>query len=209
VIRFTRSNTNLIGRVFYHKYRVASDFTRTNDSVSTPSGYQQLFQVEIENMGAPSKLKNLRSIGGSAISLMDQTSYVYSRIYLIIRPSPAALDPVSKLFILPSPGFACQWTLLTFTLAPWGTQTAILARVGVSFISPEQACNNAEEEIPDFDFERVHQENRAQWNELLGRIQVDTGGRHGFYGGHCPAVLLVCEFLYFVSLCMNVLLIGV
>ena len=46
----------------------------------------------------------------------------------------------------------------------------------MSLISREQACKNAEEEIPDFDFERVHKENRAQWNELLGRIQVDATG---------------------------------
>ncbi|KAF5349763.1 hypothetical protein D9758_010174 [Tetrapyrgos nigripes] len=42
--------------------------------------------------------------------------------------------------------------LLTFPPAPEGTQTKILARVGVSLISSEQACANAEEEIPDFDF---------------------------------------------------------
>lgn len=43
----------------------------------------------------------------------------------------------------------------------------------MSFISSQQACANAEEEIPDFDFERVTSESRAQWNELLGRVQVD------------------------------------
>ncbi|KAH9846714.1 glycoside hydrolase family 92 protein [Lenzites betulinus] len=62
-----------------------------------------------------------------------------------------------------------------FTFAPNGNgTTSILARVGVSFISSEQACSNAEEEIPDFDFERVRSASRAQWNELLGRVQVDT-----------------------------------
>lgn len=52
--------------------------------------------------------------------------------------------------------------------------TSILARVGVSFISPDQACANAEEEIPDFNLDRVRSSARAQWNELLGRIQVKT-----------------------------------
>ncbi|KIK62310.1 glycoside hydrolase family 92 protein [Collybiopsis luxurians FD-317 M1] len=64
--------------------------------------------------------------------------------------------------------------LFTFPPAPKGKQNVILARVGVSFISSEQACANAEEEIPDFDFDHVHTENRAAWNELLGRIQVDA-----------------------------------
>lgn len=65
--------------------------------------------------------------------------------------------------------------LFTFSPAPSG-KTTILARVGVSFISSEQACANAEEEIPDFDFEKVHSDARAQWNDLLGRVQVDTTG---------------------------------
>ncbi|OCH84461.1 glycoside hydrolase family 92 protein [Obba rivulosa] len=65
--------------------------------------------------------------------------------------------------------------LLTFNPNLNGT-TTILARVGVSFISPEQACANAEEEIPDFDFDSVRSSARSQWNELLGRIQVDPQG---------------------------------
>ncbi|KAF5364126.1 hypothetical protein D9756_000963 [Leucocoprinus leucothites] len=65
--------------------------------------------------------------------------------------------------------------LFTFNRAPKG-KTTILARVGVSLISSDQACANAEEEIPDFDFDKVHSDARAQWNDLLGRVQVDTTG---------------------------------
>lgn len=65
--------------------------------------------------------------------------------------------------------------MFTFNPAPSG-KTTILARVGVSLISSDQACANAEEEIPDFDFEKVHGDARAQWNDLLGRVQVDTTG---------------------------------
>jgi hypothetical protein len=52
----------------------------------------------------------------------------------------------------------------------------ILAHVGVSFISPEQACSNTESEIPNFDFKETQASARAQWNELLGRVQVCTEG---------------------------------
>ncbi|KAI0081607.1 glycoside hydrolase family 92 protein [Panus rudis PR-1116 ss-1] len=63
--------------------------------------------------------------------------------------------------------------LLTFV--PDGNKTtAILARVGVSFISAEQACSNAEQEIPKLDFDGLLRSARAEWNELLGRIQVKT-----------------------------------
>ena len=74
-------------------------------------------------------------------------------------------------------GFVSQMgALLTFHPSPSGGTTSILVRVGVSFISSAQACANAEEEIPDFDFEGVHAANRAQWNDLLSRIQVDSAG---------------------------------
>ncbi|KIM76707.1 glycoside hydrolase family 92 protein [Piloderma croceum F 1598] len=75
-------------------------------------------------------------------------------------------------------GFVDQLgTLLTFAPNPDRNKpTSILARVGVSFISPEQACSNAESEIPDFNFEGTQASARAQWNELLGRVQVGTKG---------------------------------
>lgn len=52
--------------------------------------------------------------------------------------------------------------------------TSILVRAGVSFISSDQACANAESEIPTFDFDSVRQAAFDEWNGLLGRIQVQT-----------------------------------
>jgi putative alpha-1,2-mannosidase len=65
--------------------------------------------------------------------------------------------------------------LLTFSPAP-APATTILVRVGISLMSTEQACANAESEIPNFNFTQVHDSARTAWNELLGRIQVDTTG---------------------------------
>lgn len=63
------------------------------------------------------------------------------------------------------------------TYTPSGSSnTTLLVRAGVSFISAEQACASAEAEIPDFGFERVKTESRAKWNELLGRVRVDETG---------------------------------
>ncbi|KAF6741810.1 glycosyl hydrolase family 92-domain-containing protein [Ephemerocybe angulata] len=68
--------------------------------------------------------------------------------------------------------------VFTFPASPSiSSPTSILARVGVSLISAEQACKTAEEEIPDFDFERVRNEAEGKWDELLGRVQVDVTGR--------------------------------
>ncbi|KAK2466575.1 hypothetical protein APHAL10511_001437 [Amanita phalloides] len=66
--------------------------------------------------------------------------------------------------------------LLGFHPAPGKRETRILVRVGMSFMTSEQACANAEAEIPDFGFDRVHKASRAQWNDVLGRVQVGTTG---------------------------------
>lgn len=52
----------------------------------------------------------------------------------------------------------------------------ILVRVGISFISSEQACNNAESEIPNFDFNKTLTAAEDVWREKLSVIQVDAGG---------------------------------
>ena len=56
-------------------------------------------------------------------------------------------------------------------------ETIILARVGVSFISAAQACANAEAEIPDIDFDRVKEDARKEWAELLGRFGIEMKER--------------------------------
>ncbi|KAL0263718.1 hypothetical protein SLS55_002699 [Diplodia seriata] len=52
----------------------------------------------------------------------------------------------------------------------------ILARVGVSFISAERACQHAESEIPDFDFEAVRTAAEDAWREKLSVVAIDPTG---------------------------------
>ncbi|KAL5497692.1 hypothetical protein ACEPAH_2623 [Sanghuangporus vaninii] len=67
--------------------------------------------------------------------------------------------------------------LLTFPPNPSpNSTTTILVRVGVSFISSDQACANAESEIPDFDFDGTVTASQAQWRDILNRVQVNTTG---------------------------------
>ncbi|KAJ5568752.1 Alpha-1-2-mannosidase [Penicillium hetheringtonii] len=50
------------------------------------------------------------------------------------------------------------------------------ARVGVSFISSEQACSNAETEIPNFEFEATRQNAVEQWTDKMEPIRVSREG---------------------------------
>ncbi|KAH7883885.1 glycoside hydrolase family 92 protein [Phlebopus sp. FC_14] len=76
-------------------------------------------------------------------------------------------------------GFVTEMgTLLAFPPSSNSTDTptTILARVGISFVSSDQACTNAESDIPDFDFDGAWTTARTAWNDLLSRIQVGTEG---------------------------------
>lgn len=82
----------------------------------------------------------------------------YARIHTDSRSRPLCLGFTSEagtLFTLPS------------------NTTSVLVRTGVSFISSDQACSNAESEIPDFDFEATQAAARSAWNEVLGNVNVE------------------------------------
>lgn len=62
------------------------------------------------------------------------------------------------------------------------------ARVGLSFISSERACSNAEAEIPDFDFEGTRSKATETWRHKLAPIRVSSKGVNAslltnFYSG--------------------------
>ncbi len=48
-------------------------------------------------------------------------------------------------------------------------------KMGISFISTDQARKNLAEEIPGWDFEALKAAGRARWNEALGKIEVEGG----------------------------------
>ncbi|KAJ5489234.1 secreted glycosidase [Penicillium diatomitis] len=56
------------------------------------------------------------------------------------------------------------------------TDRVIQARVGVSFISPAQACAHAENEIGDFDFDATHKAAVERWSEKMRSIRVSRTG---------------------------------
>ncbi|KAF2467094.1 alpha-1,2-mannosidase family protein-like protein [Lindgomyces ingoldianus] len=58
---------------------------------------------------------------------------------------------------------------------------AIYARIGVSFISSDQACGSAEKEIPgpDFDLDVLVSSAKEAWRRKLTPITIETGGVDG------------------------------
>jgi predicted alpha-1,2-mannosidase len=52
----------------------------------------------------------------------------------------------------------------------------ILVRVGLSWLSRERACENAEREIGDWDFDRLLNQAKDTWREKLSPITIDSKG---------------------------------
>ncbi|KAJ7282859.1 glycoside hydrolase family 92 protein [Mycena rebaudengoi] len=54
-----------------------------------------------------------------------------------------------------------------------GNPKQINIRVGVSFVSTDQACANAESEVGSSTFEEIQAQAKALWNEKLSKIEID------------------------------------
>jgi len=69
---------------------------------------------------------------------------------------------------------------ITFDVKPG---EAVLARVGTSFVSVDEARKNLHAEIPEWDFQKVEQASRSAWNHALGKIDVrgDQADKRIFY----------------------------
>jgi len=69
---------------------------------------------------------------------------------------------------------------VTFDVKPG---EVVLARVGTSFVSIDEARKNLRAEIPAWDFAKVEQKSRAAWEKALGTIEVtgDSVDRRIFY----------------------------
>ncbi|TFY74391.1 hypothetical protein EWM64_g9622, partial [Hericium alpestre] len=95
------------------------------------------------------------------------------------RTSPA-FSPGTDLISLPPPPPIASGALLQLSLAALQAADGVFTtRIGVSFISEARACQYAEAEIPDIStkgFDATKAAARAQWNNVLGTVQVDLAG---------------------------------
>ena len=91
-----------------------------------------------------------------------------------------------------------------------GTST-ILARFGVSFISTDQACSNAETEVPDWNWDSVQDASQQAWENVLTRIETNTTSENAtvvelLYSSvchadvHCEIRLSICGHSYIVHI---------
>ncbi len=53
----------------------------------------------------------------------------------------------------------------------------VLLKVGISYVSTEQAQKNLDAEIDHWDFDQVVSESESEWNRMLGRINIKGGSK--------------------------------
>ncbi|NOY37340.1 MAG: glycoside hydrolase family 92 protein [Chlorobi bacterium] len=67
-----------------------------------------------------------------------------------------------------------QVPVILFELAE-NTPGTIYFKYGISFISPEQARKNLQEEIPEWNFDALETRAKSKWQKKLGKIEVKGG----------------------------------
>ena len=55
------------------------------------------------------------------------------------------------------------------------TDKKVLMKVAISYTSVENASVNMQEELPHWDFDQIVTQSKTEWNNLLGRIQIEGG----------------------------------
>lgn len=78
-----------------------------------------------------------------------------------------------------------------------GSAATVGCRVASSFISPEQAQRNLEQEIGGADFDTIRARAEARWNETLGRVRIEGGTEEQhrtFYSAMYRSVLFPHRF---------------
>ncbi len=109
-------------------------------------------------------------IGGkkTAFWAWDQYIYFYAKF-----SKPFTYETVSDSVKVEETGAMLQRRKLVVSF-PTEEGEQIMVKVGISAVDAEGAMANAKAEIPDWDFAKVESDAVAQWNEYLGKIDVET-----------------------------------
>jgi predicted alpha-1,2-mannosidase len=147
---------------YYYSVRFDESMIRTEFSPAHQAGY---FRFSFPDDQAALTIKNLHTgslhkMGTDAISgeesVMGMTSYFYGEFSAPVTIETSRAEDRDQFHI------SAHAKIIEF-------------RYGVSFISVEQAKQNLHRELPSWGLERVKDEARTQWNDVLGRVAVEGG----------------------------------
>jgi predicted alpha-1,2-mannosidase len=65
-----------------------------------------------------------------------------------------------------------------FAEFPTHAAEQVMVKAGISFVSMDGARKNLAQDIPGWDFAEVHRRGRAQWDEVLGKIEIEGASKN-------------------------------
>jgi predicted alpha-1,2-mannosidase len=156
---------------------ITSQFTETPHSAmgrfTFPSTTQAGFLVKLMDSQNPDTASSAQIVGNNEIKGSDTSggfcgdSHPYTVFYDIVFDRPFTASKV-----IAGSGKSPDAVSVTFdtTKAP-----AVQAKVGISYVSADNAALNWRTENPTWNFDAVKKAAQKSWNSLLGRINVSGG----------------------------------
>ena len=140
-------------RAGLHEYTFTGDQSAILVDMCTGIGAEKVLEWDVEIVD-PTHIKGYRRSKGWA----DHTVYFFAEFSQPIK-GKRDVHIVGDEYA----------TSLIFNTA---NDKKVLAKVGISAVSCENAAENLTAELPAWDFNRVYAEAKAKWNEQLGRIDI-------------------------------------
>ncbi|SMC78585.1 GH92 family glycosyl hydrolase [Pedobacter nyackensis] len=192
------SHKNEIAKPGYHKvvldnYGITAELTSTNRvgfhrySFGNIDTANVLFDVgaalgQGKMDSASIQMNNEKELSGYSVMSPTNRRKKPLTVYFVVQFN----TPFSKFGGWKKNGSAKQRTLLENVKAVSGKEAGgyvsyykpkqpVLVKVGISFVSLEQARLNLEAELPHWNFDKVVSESTDEWNAELGKIQVSGG----------------------------------
>ena len=159
---------------------------RRHDSPHRYPESQEVYSTEVQVL-SPTEITGMQaSVMGWNIQTVPMRVYFY-----LLTDTPAftsgtwedgkAIQPGAKtanykmpftMRTLPKPPpIVSTGAYLTFT----ATEKPVMVKVGLSFVSIEQAKKNAMSEVAGFDFDGTHRDSVAAWDEELAKVKIEGG----------------------------------
>lgn len=91
--------------------------------------------------------------------------------------NPAYFNYIKDARIIPAIGKAQGKHLGFYTEFPTRKDEQVQLKCGISFVSMEGAQRNLEQDIPDWNFERIKENTRNLWNQALSSVKVEGSER--------------------------------
>jgi len=157
-----------IGRFVFPRDAVRTLLIKAGDSATAADDKRKADVTMVEIRGPDTVVGTVHS-GGFCGTAHDYTLYFilkFARPFSSFGTWTSATNPGSTTATGPRSG--------AYVSFPGGTE-AIFAKVGLSFVSIDNAAANLEAEIPGWDFAAVQAAARSRWTDLLVRVAVEGG----------------------------------